>query len=205
MHYCFDHHRATHFVSALAAMVILTLTAGSCGWFSEKEQDATEPVATPSIELVEGMKYYVGGPFVSQDKYGGMRIRSFDGEVKKPTSRGLVIGYKELEGNRFEMWTFLNGKQISRQMGFLDEDGLLWFDDRRTLNADGKVVVRQTLTYDNDRQIMHSKMEYLDPVDGEVVKTHEADLPYKSDDADDDNWDDEENDEEGGGGDAEQE
>lgn len=179
MHNDLTHGRTAKYVSALAAMVLLTIGVSSCGWFSA--EDSEEPAtsqAAPTIAVVEGMKYYVGGPVMTQDRFGAMRMRGFNGEVRKPTGRGLVIGFKTLDDKRFEMQTLLNGKVITKQRGFLDDMGLLWFDEILTVNADGVTVVRQVLTYDDERQITRSKIDYLDPVDGEVIKTHDAELPY---------------------------
>ena len=75
---------------------------------------------------------------------------------------------------------------LTEQFGFVDDGGLFWYDERSTFDSDGVVVVRQTLEYDDEAEIMHSKVVHIDPVDGEVVKTYEVDLPYAPSGHDDD-------------------
>ena len=171
--------------SALAAVAVLGLGVNGCDLFSGDAQEGGNPASVAIIEPIEGMKYYVGGPMMEEDQYGRMRVKGFGGEVKKPTGRGLVIGFKELEGQRFELRTWLNGSPVTEQFGFVDEAGLLWYDERSTLNSDGVVIVRQTLTYDDKTASMHSKVEHFDPADGEVVKSYETDLPYAAPDDED--------------------
>jgi hypothetical protein len=168
--------------SACTVMAVATFGISGCDWLSgDDAQNATPttPVTAGSkIEPIEGMRYYVGGPVMRQDQYGRMRVKSFNGEIKKPTARGLVIGYKELEGDRFELRTWLNGDPVSEQRGFVDGEGLFWYDERSTIGPEGVVIVRQTLTHDDDAKIIHSVVEHLDPTDGEVVSMYETDLPY---------------------------
>lgn len=180
------------FGSALA----LTLALGACS--SETEdggagggQTASEPEEALTIAPEDGWKYYVGGPAMKADKYGRMRVENFNGEVKNPTSRGLVIGFKSLEDKRFQFRTWLNGRLITESDGFLDEQGLHWYDERLTFNKEGKVIVRQTLKYDDEAQIMNSTIDHLDPADGEILKTVVSDLPYSPDYDDEDEEEDE--------------
>jgi hypothetical protein len=133
---------------------------------------------------------------MEQDQHGRMRVKGFNGEVRKPTGRGLVIGFKELDGGRFELRTWLNGSPVTEQFGFIDEAGLFWYDVRSTLNSDGVVIVRQTLTYDDEAEIMHSKVVHLDPADGEIVKSYETDLPYADPDEDEEEEEEEEEEDE---------
>lgn len=170
-------NRTATLISGVAAMVVLCLSVSGCDFFSGGEEDAA-PVVAAVIEPIEGMKYFVGGPAMQEDQYGRMRVKSFNGEVKKPTARGLVIGYKELEGDRFELRTWLNGAPVTEQFGFRDDAGLLWYDERSTLNSDGVVIVRQKLTYDDEAKVMHSVVEHIDPADGEILKNYETDIPY---------------------------
>jgi hypothetical protein len=178
----FTPDRMARLFSAVAAVAVLGLGVGGCDFFSGDGQETASSVAI--IEPIEGMKYYVGGPMMEQDQHGRMRVSGFNGEVRKPTARGLVIGFKELDGGRFELRTWLNGSPVTEQFGFIDEAGLFWYDERSTLNSDGVVIVRQTLTYDDEAEIMHSKVEHLDPADGEIVKSYETDLPYADPDED---------------------
>jgi hypothetical protein len=179
--------RAAQFVSSFAVLALVLVGIAGCSWFGEEEQaqEAASPAASVVIEPIDGMKYYVGGPRMAEDKYGRMRISGLSGEVKKPTSRGLVIGFKDHEDDRFEFRTWLNGAPVTKQFGFKDEAGLLWWDERSTLNSDGVVVVRQVITYDEDKELIFSTVDYYDPADGEIVKTYNTEHPYNPDDTGD--------------------
>ncbi len=188
--------RIATLISVFSLMVVALSGVTGCDMFGGGADEAGAPTSTGApaapaasghaIEPIEGMKYYVGGPVMGQDEYGRMRVKAFNGEVKKPTSRGLVIGHKVLDENRFELRTWLNGDPVTAQFGFVDENGLFWYDERSTLNADGVVIVRQKLTYDDDKEVMHSKVEYIDPADGEIVKTYESDILYRQEDEEED-------------------
>jgi hypothetical protein len=158
--------------SGLAAVVFLS---GGCSRSDEKE-DAVQPPA--KIEAIEGMKYYVGGPVMKYDKYSRMRLAGFNGEVSNPTTRGLLLGFKKSDDGTFDYRTWLNGAIISQSNGFLDADGLLWYRERLSYDANGAVVVRQQFTYDDERKVMRSTLEHLDPVDKSVVKSVSEELAY---------------------------
>ena len=198
---------------ATAAATLFVLVVVSA--LSACSRDEPKPTAAPvSIEPVEGMKYYVGGPLMKADQYGRYRISGFNGEISAPTTRGLLLGAK-LDGNRFEYRTWINGKLISRSTGFVDDNGLYWYEERFTYHFNGNAIAHQLLRYDDDRKVMLSTLEQLDPETGEVVRTHETEIPYTPvddgpDDWDDDEDEDDEEDEEpakseprGSGGDAE--
>ena len=160
-------------VSGLVAVVFLS---NGCTR-SEKKEDAAAQ-APAKIEAIEGMKYYVGGPIMKYDKYNRMRLAGFNGEVSNPTTRGLLLGFKKGDDGSFDYRTWLNGSIISQSSGFLDADGLLWYRERLSYDANGAVVVRQQFTYDDERKVMRSTLEHIDPVDKSIVKTVSEELPY---------------------------
>ena len=181
-------------VSGLVAVVFLS--AGCTR--SDKKEDAAAQ-APAKIEAIEGMKYYVGGPIMKYDKYNRMRLAGFNGEVSNPTTRGLLLGFKKSDDGTFDYRTWLNGSIISQSSGFLDADGLLWYRERLSYDANGAVVVRQQFTYDDERKVMRSTLEHIDPVDKSIVKTVSEELPYTppASDESDEGEDEEEEDEKG--------
>jgi hypothetical protein len=183
-------------LGSFAILVATILPFAGCSRSDKKEDAAT--TAPAKIEPIEGMKYYVGGPVMKYDKYGRMRLAGFNGEVSNPTTRGLLLGFKKNPDSSFDYRTWLNGSIISESSGFLDSDGLLWYRERLSYDANGAVVVRQKFTYDDERKVMNSTLEHLDPADGAVVKTVSDEVPYTppaepagSEDSDDDDADDE--------------
>jgi hypothetical protein len=158
-------------------VLVAAIVVVSCSR-SEDPRAGAKAKAPAPIEVVEGMKYYVGGPVLDHDKYGRVRLAGFNGEVSNPTTRGLLIGFKQNEDRTFDYRTWLNGEIISQSHGFLDSDGLLWYSDRLNFDANGDVVVRQTFKYDDEKQIMHATLEHIDPADGHVVKTATQEIPY---------------------------
>jgi hypothetical protein len=177
-------------MAAFAVVVLFgsMLLVASCNRSDKKEEAAAAPA---KIEPVAGMKYYVGGPIMKYDKYGRMRLAGFNGEVSNPTTRGLLLGFKKNDDGSFDYRTWLNGAIISESTGFLDPDGLLWYRERVSYDATGAVVVRQKFTYDEERKVMKSTLEHLDPADGAVVKTVSDEVPFTppadtSDEEDDD-------------------
>lgn len=178
--------------TALAVCVATTLPLAGCSR-SDKKEDAAA-AAPAKIEPIEGMKYYVGGPIMKYDKYKRMRLAGFNGEVSNPTTRGLLLGFKKNTDGSFDYRTWLNGAIISESTGFLDPDGLLWYRERISYDANGAVVVRQKFTYDEGRKVMNSTLEHIDPADGAVVKTVSDEVPYTppADPAGDDDSEDDE-------------
>ena len=158
-----------------AALALLVTAVGGCDR-SEKNEAAT--AAPAKIDPIPGMKYYVGGPQMRYDKYSRMRLAGFNGEVSNPTTRGLLLGFKKNDDGSFDYRTWLNGAIISQSTGFLDSDGLLWYRDRISYDANGAVVVRQKFAYDDTRKVMQSTLEHIDPADGSVVKTVSDEVPY---------------------------
>jgi hypothetical protein len=171
---------------AAVAMLAVALSSASCS------RDEDKSVAVPAIEPVDGMKYYVGGPLMKADKYGRFRISGFQGEISAPTNRGLLLGSRMM-GDKFDYRTWINGKLVSRSTGFLDDEGLYWYEERFTYHFNGNPIARQLLTYDDADKVMHSKLEQMDPETGEIIRTHEQDIPYTPvEDEGDDNWEDDE-------------
>jgi len=144
---------------------------------SDETSSSTAPAAA-TVEAIEGMKYYVGGPVMKFDKYGRMRLAGFNGEISSPTSRGLLLGFKKNADSTFDFRTWLNGAIITKSTGFLDGDGMLWYSERISYDADGEVTVRQKFQYDDEKKVMTSVLEHIDPKSGEVVKTTTQEIPY---------------------------
>lgn len=174
-------HLTTHLRrAAVAVLLSLSLVPLGCSGGGEEEQaskKAEKP--TPTIQPVDGMKYYVGGPIMRHDKYGRLRLGGFNGEVAGPTSRGLLIGYKlDADGKTFDYRTWINGRPVSKSTGFLDPDGLLWFAERETYDSNGKVIARQSFKYNDEAKVMTSLVQQLDAETGAVLNTHTMDMPY---------------------------
>lgn len=163
-----------------AALCLAILTAAAC----TKSEQATEAEtvsgknAPPKIEARPGWKYYVGGPVMVPDGYGRYRMGDFKGEVSKPSSRGFLIGVKR-DGDKFELATWVNGSQMIEGKGFVDEHGVHRFSEKVGFDAKGRVQSKQYLTYDDEREIEASKLEYFDPETGELVHTVDAERPYR--------------------------
>jgi len=153
------------------------------GCTGSDEASSSKAPAAATIEPVEGMKYYVGGPLMKFDKYGRMRLGGFNGEISTPTSRGLLLGFKKNADSTFDYRTWLNGAIITKSTGFLDSDGMLWYSERINYDANGDVTVRQKFQYDDQKKIMTSVLEHVDPKTGEVVKTTTQEIPYAPTDA----------------------
>lgn len=177
----------------MTMVVMSLLVASGCSSCGEKK---TAPEAR-KIEPVEGMKYYVGGPIMKRDKYGRTRLAGFNGEVKNPTPRGLLIGFKENPDGTFDFRTWLNGMIVSQSDGFLDDERLLWYTKRVSYDSEGAVVVDQIFEYDDEAKTMKSTIRHLDPETGEVVQEYQQNIAYTpppDPDDDDDDWSDDEED-----------
>ncbi len=175
----FNHFRARRISLALAPGVVAVVALISIGGCSGGEEDEAAPVKPSKIERVEGMRYYVGGPQFMADPYGRNRLSGFSGQVTAPPSRGLVIGFKPIGENNFEYHTYLNGRIVQRSTGFTDDGGRLWFEERATYDSEGRVITRQSLKYDKEREVSISKLEYVDAESGETVKAVDAELPLR--------------------------
>ena len=178
-------------LSSLALATAATVALGGAGC-SKTDDGESKPAQRPPVsklDAIPGMRYYVGGPALRADKFGRLRLRGFNGEVSAPTTRGLLLGMK-VEDGKFDYRTWVNGRIVSSSVGFLDEEGLLWYTERWSYDFDGKTVSHQSLEYDDEREIQISVLELLDPETQEVVQTIEADIPYRpvEDDEEDSFW-----------------
>ncbi len=129
----------------------------------------------PRIPILEGYKYYIGGPFLAPDKYGKQRIQKFNDEVAQPPSRGMVFGARR-DGDRMEYKVWGNGRILGYHKGVFRE-GVYW-DEYIEGYKDGKVVARETITHDDVAQRSKVITEELDYETGEVIRTKELSLSY---------------------------
>ena len=182
-----------HWASMLAVLFVTASLAGACTSKDEEQPASVAKQQEQTIEPVEGMRYYVGGPIMKPDEYGRLRLGGFNGEVGAPTTRGLLVGIKVDANKGFDYRTWLNGAPVAKSTGFLDEQGLLWFDERETYDSEGRVIARQAFEYDDEKQQMTSTVVQLDPDTGETLKTHRQEMPYTPSD---DGWDDDDDEEE---------
>ncbi len=190
------HARLSRFQLVISCAALVAVFAGCSRESQDEAATDASPAAAPSqtttIEPIEGMKYFVGGPIMKPDRYGRLRLAGFNGEVAMPTSRGLLIGYKRLpDGKHFEYRTWLNGRAVAKATGFIDDDGLLWFTERETYDADGDVIARQSFVYHDDTETMTSTVEQYDGDTGELLRKHVQDMPYRPADDDDEDEEDE--------------
>jgi len=160
-----------------ALVLSIGLMVAGCS-SSEPEDGAKDKNKVVTIEKIEGMRYYVGGPILKYDQYGRLRLGGFNGEVSTPSTRGLLIGFKKNDDNTFDFGSWLNGEPFARSTGRVDEAGLLWYDERRSYDGNGNVTMRQTFVYDDEDQMIRTTLEQIDPEDGEVIKTTTQDMPY---------------------------
>lgn len=163
-------------LAVLIGAVCLTLTQAGCEDISRLFGKQKEPAAVPVIEAQPGWHYYVGGPILRQDEHEGAVFVGFKGEVRTPSSRGLLIGVKQNPDNTFEFATWVNGAKINYSKGFIAKDGSYRFTERETMNQAGKIVARQSFTYDENKRAIKSVTQDIDPDTGEVIRTLESDL-----------------------------
>jgi hypothetical protein len=187
-------------VAILSAVLLVTGVLQGCTG-SDEAPPASRPAAA-AIEPMEGMKSYVGGPVMKFDQYGRMRLGGFNGEISSPTSRGLLLGFKKNADLTFDYRTWLNGAIITESKGFVDAEGLLWYTERVSYDANGDVTVRQKFQYDDQAKVMTSVLDHIDPATGEVAKSITQEIPYAPTDSEKDEMF-EENSEGEDGGDAE--
>ncbi|RMD81469.1 MAG: hypothetical protein D6815_11750 [Candidatus Dadabacteria bacterium] len=161
-----------------ALLLACACTAVSCSKKGSETTGTAKRASLPKIEPIEGMRYYVGGPVMKPDKWGRLRIAAFNGQITAPSSRGLLIGFKENDDGTFEYRTWVNGRPVQKSVGFRDQDGLLWFTKQESYDAQARVIARQSFSYDNDREVMTVTHEQLDPETGKVVKTTTNEIPY---------------------------
>jgi len=152
------------------------LTQAGCEDISKLFGKQKEPAAVPVIEAQPGWHYYVGGPMIREDDAGGAVFVGFKGEVRTPSSRGLLIGVKQNPDNTFEFATWVNGAKINSSKGFIAKDGAYRFTERETMNQAGKVVAHQSFTYDDKQKPINVITQDIDAGTGEVIRTLESDL-----------------------------
>ena len=173
--------RRSRSVFRCTAGLILSLSFFAAACSSTDDADEAESKASdraPVIEKIEGMKYYVGGPILKYDQYGRLRLGGFNGEVSTPSTRGLLIGFKKNDDDSFDFRSWLNGKPFARSTGQVDEAGLLWYDERLSLDGNGNATMRQKFEYDEEAKIIRMTLEQIDVEDGEVIKTTTQEMPY---------------------------
>lgn len=124
------------------------------------------------------MKYYVGGPILKYDQHGRLRLGGFNGQVSTPSTRGLLIGFKKNDDDSFDFRSWLNGKPFARSTGWVDEAGLLWYEERLSLDGNGNVTMRQKFEYDEEAKIIRTTLDQVDVEDGEIIKTTTQEMPY---------------------------
>jgi hypothetical protein len=164
---------APMFILALSCLVAACSSSDDAAKGEGKAADRA-----PVIEKIEGMKYYVGGPILKYDPYGRLRLGGFNGEVSTPSTRGLLIGFKKNEDDTFDFRSWLNGKPFARSTGKVDEQGLLWYEERLSLDGNGNVTMRQKFEYDDEAKIIRTTLEQIDVEDGEVIKSTTQEMPY---------------------------
>ncbi len=132
----------------------------------------------PKIEIEQGMRYFVGGPFLVEDAYGRSRVKNYEGEVLTPPSRGVVIGLKEAGDGSFESKTWVMGRLAALSRGVFDKDGLQR-STYKELYTGGKVSRRHWTSYDDVAGEMTTKSEVLDTDSGAIIQTKTIKVPYK--------------------------
>ena len=140
-------------------------------------EEETPRASLPEISIIEGMKYYVGGPIVREDEYGRQLFAGFNGEVIAPPSRGLVLGYRAGEDGTYEFRSWANGSPMVRTLGVVTNDGLL-LPTRSEGFRRGVKLTAATYTYDDATRMRTIVVSDLDPETGEVVRTREKTMPY---------------------------
>jgi hypothetical protein len=125
----------------------------------------------------EGFHYYTGGPIVRMDRYGRPRMYRYVDETTDPPLQGVVIGHKELGDGKFEMTTIVNGDLITRNFGFRDEDGNMWFDRRLGYHGTNKIL-EMTFIHDDEAEVSTTVRKDFDLKTGELIREVEFRMPY---------------------------
>ncbi len=163
---------------AVLAMIVATAGCQDIARIFNKEE---APAPAPAVQAEEGWQYYVGGPIMRNDPHGRLRLGGFNGEVKKPTNRGLLIGVKHGPEDAFEFATWVNGVEMNRSEGIV-KDGIYFFTKRRMFNADHKVITTLDYEYDDEAKTETVTQSRLDPDTGEVLDSSSASRPYQAED-----------------------
>jgi hypothetical protein len=129
----------------------------------------------PKIPIEPGYKYYIGGPHLSEDKYGRHRIESFNDEVAQPPSRGMVFGVKR-DGDKVEYKVWANGRYVALNRGRMI-DGHFWKDYYEGFKKE-VLVAREKYTHDDEKKVTRIVTEEFDYETGELIRTKEMEMNY---------------------------
>lgn len=175
--------------SSMLAVLTFTLFAAACTSDEGKPSAAAPTAATPApaaaspdearpakVPILEGYKYYVGGPVMGKDPYGRYRISDFQGEVQQPPSRGMVFGVKR-DGEQLEYRVWGNGKLLAVHKGVM-RDRIFWQEYVEGYR-DEKLVAREHHTHNDAETRTTIKTEDLDPKTGESIRVREYSVSYK--------------------------
>lgn len=175
--------------SSTLAVLTFTLFAAACTSDEGKPSVAAPTAAAPStaasdpdearpakVPILDGYKYYVGGPVMDKDPYGRYRIRDFQGEVQQPPSRGMVFGVKR-DGDRMEYRVWGNGKLLAVHKGLM-RDGIFWQDYVEGYR-DEKLVAREHHVHNDAETRTTIKTEDFDPKTGESIRVREYSVSYQ--------------------------
>lgn len=172
------------------AFLAFTLFAAACS-SDDGKPSATAPTAVApapgaagadeearpvKVPILEGYKYYVGGPVMGKDAYGRYRISDFQGEVQQPPSRGMVFGVRR-DADRMEYRVWGNGKLLAVHKGVL-RNGIFWQDYVEGYR-DEMLVAREHHTHNDAEALTTVKTEDLDPKTGESIRVREYSVSYK--------------------------
>jgi hypothetical protein len=170
------------------AVLAFTVFAAACSSDDGKPSAAAPTAAAPAtdaasadearpakVPILEGYKYYVGGPVMGKDAYGRYRISDFQGEVQQPPSRGMVFGVKR-DGDRMEYRVWGNGKLLAVHKGLM-RDRIFWQDYVEGYR-DEKLVAREYHTHNDAETRTTIKTEDFDPKTGESIRIREYSVSY---------------------------
>lgn len=163
------------FVLAFSASACSKEEAPAPGAPAAASAPAEGEKALPTIPILPGYRYYVGGPVMSKDPYGRFRLERFEGEVQQPPSRGMIFGAKR-EGDKLEYRVWGNGRLLGLHRGTM-RDGVFWQEYVEGYRQ-GVVTVREHLVHDDVAKRSKVTTEDIDPETGEVIRTKEASLSY---------------------------
>ena len=174
--------------SSMLAVLTFTLFAAACSPDDGKPSAAAPTAAAPTtaaaapdeprpvkVPLLEGYKYYVGGPVMGKDAYGRYRISDFQGEVQQPPSRGMVFGVKR-DGDKLEYRVWGNGKLLAVHKGVM-RDGIFWQEYVEGYREE-RLVAREYLVHNDAEARTTIKTEDLDPRTGESIRVREYSISY---------------------------
>lgn len=170
--------------SSTLAVLTFTLFAAACTSDEGKPPAASPPAAASAadearpvkVPILEGYKYYVGGPVMGKDAHGRYRISDFQGEVQQPPSRGMVFGVKR-DSDQMEYRVWGNGKLLAVHKGVM-RDGIFWQEYVEGYR-DEQLVAREYHTHNDAETRTTIKTEDLDPKTGESIRVREYSVSYQ--------------------------